>query len=181
MLLWAGQGLSATHMLWKNCHVLQLLPGRLGGWPEIKGISCRNPGASPHLVPQESPEKIPDATAIEFPPCRLASSTLCCTHCTGTLLLLAVPHLGLNKESLQRTDLLLDAGAHRELLFWLLLLHSFFVPQTLLISADEAEANTGNPRHWELYICSPPSHLSPTGKDLVRDTLEIRSTSQFGG
>lgn len=27
MLLWAGQGLSATHMLRKNCRVLQLLPG----------------------------------------------------------------------------------------------------------------------------------------------------------
>lgn len=57
LLLWAGQGLSATHRLWKNSCVLQWLPRRLGGWPGIKGISCRNPGASLHLKPQEDSGK----------------------------------------------------------------------------------------------------------------------------
>lgn len=49
--------------LWKNCCVLQWLPTRLGVWPGIKGISCRNPGASLHLKPQEDSEKIPGVAA----------------------------------------------------------------------------------------------------------------------
>lgn len=55
MLLRAGQGLPAAHMLRKNCRVLQLLSGGLGRQPEIKGISFRNPG--PHLGPRRSPVK----------------------------------------------------------------------------------------------------------------------------
>lgn len=40
------------------------LPRRLGGWPGIKGVSCRNPGASLHLKPQEdSGKKFPGAAA----------------------------------------------------------------------------------------------------------------------
>lgn len=66
------------------------------------------------------------------------------------VLLWAVPLLGLNKASLQRIDLLLNAGAYGEPPFCLLLLHPFFVPQAPMIPADEAEANTGNPGHWEL-------------------------------
>lgn len=146
VLLWAGQGLSATHVLWKNCCVLQLLPRRLGGWPETKGISCRNPGASPHLGHKKSPEKkswcsrwVPSLQGGQ------QSSLL-------PSLLLSVPHLGLNKASLQRTDLFLDAGSYRELLFWLFLLHPISIPQTLMLSVDEADqqVNTSNSRHWEL-------------------------------
>jgi len=93
---------------------------------------------------RKAQKKIPDAAAIEFPPHRPASSALCCLRCPSALC--CAP---LNMASSQRTHVLLDGRVHRELLFFPLLLHPFFEPQTPVIPADKTEANSGNPRHWK--------------------------------